>query len=142
VDVNSREFADLIYAINFEFYEQIYKDNWFKQVFRNIAQELITSQQTHFMIESFGGPSNYCGRSPGDAHPHIYIDESMWQLRENYLAISFQKNNAPDFVREKWLKIDNAFKNKIIKNSIEDVRPRFATDEIIIVLKDPEKKAI
>lgn len=142
MDPNSREFADLIFNINHEFYEQIYKDDWFKQVFRNISQELITSQQTHFMIESFGGPSNYCGRSPGDAHPHLYIDENMWELREDYLKRSFEKNNAPEFIRDKWLKIDNAFKSKIIKKSFDDVRPRFATDEIIIVLKDPEKKAI
>lgn len=135
MDPHSSEFKTLIFNINFDFYEQIYKDEWFKEVFRNIAQEVITSQQTDFVIQAFGGPANYCGRMPGDAHPHIYIDEYMWELREKYLIIAFEKHNTPEKIREKWLKIDNSFKNKIVKKSYEDVTPRFTTDELVIVKK-------
>ncbi len=138
---HDKEFYDLIFAVNQDFYEQIYQDQWFKQVFKNITQEVITSQQTDFMIQVLGGPSRYCGRMPGDAHPHIYIDEYMWDLREKYLKNSFKKHNVPQDIAERWLKIDNAFKNKIIKKSIEDVIPRFTTDEPVIVLRDQLKKA-
>lgn len=135
MDPHSNEFKTLIFNINFDFYEQVYKDEWFKQVFRTVTQEVITSQQTDFIIQVFGGPANYCGRMPGDAHPHIYVDEQMWELREKYLMNAFEKNNAPTAIREKWLKIDNSFKNKILKKSYDDVTPRFTTDELIIVKK-------
>lgn len=138
---HDKEFFELIMAVNQDFYEQIYQDQWFKQVFKNITQEVITSQQTDFMVQAFGGPSRYCGRMPGDAHPHIYIDEYMWDLREKYLKNSFKKHYVPQDIAERWLKIDNAFKNKIIKKSIEDVTPRFTTDEPVIVLRDQLKKA-
>lgn len=135
MDPHSNEFKTLIFNINYDFYEQVYKDEWFKQVFRNITQEVITSQQTDFVIQVFGGPANYCGRMPGDAHPHIYIDEHMWELREKYLVMAFEKNNTPVEIKERWLKLDNSFKNKLIKKSYEDVTPRFTTDEVVVVKK-------
>lgn len=136
MDPNSKEFYNLIFNVNHDFYEQIYNDQWFKQVFSNVTQEVITAQQTDFIVQVFGGPANYCGRMPGDAHPHIYIDEYMWELREKYLVISFQKNDVPKEIVDKWLKIDNSFKNKLIKKSVDDVKPRFATDDPVIVLRD------
>lgn len=141
IDPHSKDFFDLVFKINEDFYDQIYRDEWFKQVFKNIAQEVITKQQTDFIIQVFGGPQNYCGRMPGDAHPHIYIDEYMWNLRENYLKNSFSKFNVPLYISEKWLKIDNSFKQKILKKSIDELKPRFTTDEIIIVLKDEKARA-
>ena len=141
MDPYSKEFSEIINKINQYFYEQIYKDEWFKNVFQNVTQEFITLQQNDFMIQAFGGPCNFCGRMPGDAHPHIYIDNEMWEIRENYLKLSFEKNNVPKDIREKWLKIDNAFKNKIIKKSIDDVLPRFTTDEVIIILKEKKEAA-
>jgi hypothetical protein len=72
---------------------------------------------------------------PGDAHPHIYIDEDMWELREKYLMMAFEKCHAPQEVIDKWLKVDNSFKNKIIKKSLSDVKARFTTDVPVIVLR-------
>ena len=62
-----------------EFYELVYNDPWFKNIFRNIKQEIITSQQAEFMIQSLGGPKMYCGRSPKDAHPQVWVNEEIWQ---------------------------------------------------------------
>ncbi|RPJ78787.1 MAG: hypothetical protein EHM20_03065 [Alphaproteobacteria bacterium] len=133
MDPKSRDFFDHVFKVNHDFYEQVYQDEWFKQVFVNIAQDVITAQQTDFIVQVFGGPANYCGRMPGDAHPHLYVDEYMWELREKYLMIAFQKNDTPKIIVDKWLKIDNSFKNKIIKKSADDVVPRFATDEVVII---------
>ena len=135
LDPHSVIFFDLIFKINHDFYDQIYKDDWFKEVFKNVTQEYITAQQTDFMVQVFGGPAKYCGRMPGDAHPHIFIDEFMWELREKYLLISFQQNSAPTYITEKWLKIDNSFKNKIVKKSFDEVTRRFTTDDLIIVTR-------
>ena len=132
-DPNSKEFQQHILLVNTDFYDFIYKDEWFKQVFCNVEQTIITKQQTDFIIQAFGGPSNYCGRMPSDAHPHLFIDEHMWDLREEYLLKAFEKNSTPIEIKNKWLKIDNAFKNAIVKNSINDCRKRFNSDEIIFV---------
>jgi truncated hemoglobin YjbI len=136
MDTHSDDFYNLIFQVNTDFYEYVYNDNWFKQVFVNITQEVITKQQTDFIIQAFGGPANYCGRMPGDAHPHIFIDEYMWELREKYLIQSFEKNNTPADIRNKWLKIDNAFKAAILKKSVDDLKPRFKTDELVIVMRN------
>lgn len=82
------ELRALIASVNKEFYDRIYKDPWLSQVFRGVAQEHIERQQTDFMVGAFGGPRQYAGRSPADAHPHIFIDEEMWELRERLPAFS------------------------------------------------------
>lgn len=116
-----------------EFYELVYKDPWFSKIFRNIEQEVITSQQIDFMLQSFGGPKNFCGRNPKDAHPHIWVDEDIWNYREMLLQRAFDKVNTPQDIQEKWLRIDNAFKNVIInKKDPAECVGRYKTDEIII----------
>lgn len=136
MDVFSEEFKTHIFNVNFEFYELVYKDEWLKKMFVNIAQEVITQQQTDFVIQAFGGPANYCGRMPADAHPHLFVTEKMWERREQYLMMAFEKLNTPEEIRNKWLKIDNAFKNIIVKKSFDQLSKRFFTDEFIIVSDD------
>ncbi len=133
INPNEIDFYNQIYAINEKFYDLIYRDEWFSQVFKNITQDVITTQQTDFMVQAFGGPKRYCGRMPSNAHPHIYIDHYMWELRESYLKKAFELLNISSEIRDKWLKIDNSFKSSIIKNSIVEVTPRFTTDELIII---------
>ena len=115
-----------------EFYELVYKDEWFSKIFRNIDQEVITAQQIDFMLQSFGGPKNFCGRNPKDAHPQIWIDEHIWAYREMLLKQAFQKVGTPQDIQDKWLKIDHAFKNVIInKGGLSECEGRYKTDEII-----------
>lgn len=121
----------LVYKTTEEFYNLVYEDPWFKKIFRVIDQKIITSQQTDFMVQAMGGPKKYGGRTPEDAHPHIYIDEDMWQYREKLLKIAFEKCDTPIDIQNRWLKIDEAFKKMIIKNDISDCKKRFFTDEII-----------
>ena len=128
-----------IYAVNKAFYERIYKDPWLMKVFRGVAQDHITQQQTDFMLGAYGGPKNYAGRAPQDAHPHIYIDEEMWQLREKYLMEAFIETGFPEELRTRWLRIDEAFKRAILKKGLGDCQKRFFTDEIIYE-PNPAKK--
>ena len=121
-----------IFAVNQAFYERVYKDPWLSKVFRGVEKDHIARQQTDFMLGAYGGPKNYAGRSPQDAHPHIFIDEEMWQLREKYLKEAFEESGFPVDLRARWLKIDEAFKRAILKRDISDCSPRFFTDEIIV----------
>lgn len=130
-----------LYRVNKAFYDRVYKDPWMSKIFRNITQEFITSQQTDFMLGAFGGPKNYAGRSPQDAHPHIFVDQEMWDLREKYLKEAMIEVGFPQDLSEKWIKIDEAFKKSILKNSVSDCTKRFTTDEIIYEPSPYKKKS-
>lgn len=121
----------LVFKINQVFYEYLYKDPWLKNVFAVVEQTLITRQQTDFMVGALGGPRKYSGRNPRDAHPHIFVDEEMWALREKYLKQAFQEVEAPLEIREKWLGVDEAFKDAIIKKDVSECRKRFFSDTIV-----------
>lgn len=114
-----------------EFYELVYKDEWLSQVFASVAQDFITNQQSDFMLGLLGGPKIYSGRNAKDAHPHIFINEEMWQLRESLLIKAFDKTHFPLDLRRRWLKIDEAFKSLLVMNDPSDCIKRFTADEII-----------
>ncbi len=137
---SDEELYDIVFKVNYEFYELVYNHEWLKHIFVVIEQKIITSQQTDFMVQSFGGPKKYGGRTPDDAHPHIFVDEEMWQLREDLLKEAFVKTRCPEDICERWLKIDNAFKAAIIKKSPDECKKRYTMDEIINV-PNPKKRA-
>ena len=87
-----------------------------------------------------GGPKMYCGKFPVPAHKHMYITEELFDLRHQMLKESISEAGLSDEIRDKWLKIDNSFKDALVKKSIHDCQKRFATDEIL-AFEDPKKKA-
>ena len=129
----------LIAAVNTAFYARVYADPWLTVVFQGRRREHLEAQQTDFMVGAFGGPKTYAGRSPADAHPHIFIDESMWQLRETLLREAFTETCLPQDMQEKWLRIDEAFKLRIVKHSVADCQGRYKADPII-ALPDPVQR--
>ncbi|MFZ3229700.1 MAG: group 1 truncated hemoglobin [Pseudobdellovibrio sp.] len=131
MNLSDAELYNIVLKINQGFYDRVYKDPWLSQVFRKVEQKNIESQQTDFMVGALGGPEVYRGRSPKDAHPHIFVNEEMWLLREKFLVEAFVELKIPEWLREKWLRIDNAFKAKILKKSFEDCQKRYFSDEII-----------
>lgn len=52
----------LVYKVNEKFYELVYDDPWLKEVFKVVDQEIITRQQTDFIVGALGGEKRYCGR--------------------------------------------------------------------------------
>ncbi len=129
----------LVARVSKALYDRVYRDPWLLLVFRVVKQEHIESQQTDFMVGAFGGPKNYSGRSPADAHPHIFIDKEMWALRRRYLLEAFDEAGVPEEMRDRWLKIEDAFKRAIVKGSPADCTGRFFTDEIISHLNPGRK---
>ncbi len=131
-EYTDEQLYDWVFKASAEFYEMAYEDPWFKKFFRNIDQEIITSQQTDFMVGNLGGPKKYCGRIPKDAHPQVWVDEDIWQYRENMLKTAFDKIGFPSDLRERWLKIDEAFKHVIInRGGPEECTLRSKIDEVI-----------
>jgi hemoglobin len=133
VKYSDNELIRWVTLVTTEFYELVYKDDWLGEVFQSVPKEFITSQQIAFMVGLLGGPKNYSGRNAKDAHPHIFVTEEMWLVRESFLVASFEKLQFPDDLAQLWLKIDEAFKSSIVMNDPSECRKRFTTDELIIV---------
>ena len=131
--MESDRLRHLIASVNKAFYTRVFADPWLKVVFQGRTQEHLEAQQTDFMVGAFGGPKTYAGRAPSDAHPHIFIDEPMWQLRETLLRDAFTEAGLPQDMRIQWMRIDDAFKSRIIKHSVAECNKRFATDAIIAI---------
>ena len=109
----------------------MYKHPWLSLYFQNVPQEHIENQQTNFMMGSLGGPKAYAGRFPVPAHEHMFITEELFDLRSALLLPSLQEARTPSAVIEAWMKIDNAFKNHLVKHSPLECKKRYATDEIL-----------
>lgn len=139
MEIDWVEFEKSLRIINEQFYDDVYEDPWLGLVFKHIPKEFIIAQQIDFMLQAFGGPARYAGRNPGEAHPHIFITHEMWQVREEILINTFIKMHTPDWIKEKWLKIDEAFKKRIIMKDPSEMKKRFASDELIIIER-PQKK--
>ena len=133
--MNDDALFEIVKAINKNFYDRVYADPWLAKMFEIVPQEVIESQQTDFMVGALGGPVRYRGRSPKDAHPHLYVTEEIWQRREEHLLATFEELKVGESIAQKWLKIDNAFKQSIVKNSIDECQKRFFTDEIVSLRK-------
>lgn len=113
------------------FYDKVYEHPWIGKYFEEIDQETIQSQQVRFMMGNLGGPKIYTGRLPGPAHKNMFINEELFQLREKLLMESFDEAKASSELIERWLKIDNAFKHMIVKNSLSECEKTFAGDTIL-----------
>jgi len=105
------------------FYDKIYAHPWLGQFFVGRSQTAIENRQTSFMAEKMGASVeqvNYLGKDPYMAHRAFYINDELFDLRSDILRESLVEFGlAPDLI-ERWLKIDNAFRRKIVNSSIAD----------------------
>jgi hemoglobin len=123
------------------FYDKLYADSWIGSFFKEIDQKVIESQQNDFMGQNFGGKVYYLGKLPVAAHKHMFINEELFILRTNYLRESLIEAKVSAENIEKWLKIDGAFKNGILKKDISDCVKRYASDKIESYENPKNKKA-
>jgi len=117
------------------FYDKVYAHEWLKHFFDNHDQQLIENQQTNFMAEKMGGPKNYLGKLPKQTHIHMYITEEIFDLRHGLLSESLQEANIAEDLRERWLRIDYAFKRLIVDESLDAFHEKYTFKRRIIVPK-------
>lgn len=127
---------DILERVGKVFYDKIYEDPWLKNYFTEVPQEYIEKQQTDFMQAALGGDNIYAGKSPPNAHVHINVTDDVYQAREALLMEAFIECNAPQPLIDKWLKIDLAFYDRVVKKSVEDCKPRYQ-GEIILDFEKP-----
>lgn len=101
------------------FYDKIYAHNWLRQFFAGHNQQAIEDRQTSFMAEKMGSPERYLGKDLKMVHEAMYITRELFDIRHALLDESLKETGVEDELRERWLRIDSAFMQKIIKPSIE-----------------------
>lgn len=122
------------------FYDKIYDHPWIGLYFKEVPQDVIESQQVDFMSQALGGPKVYLGKLPVAAHKHMLLDDEIFDLRERLLKEALVEANACEELQIRWLKIDEAFRLKIVKKSISECEKRYNTDTILD-FPNPIKKA-
>lgn len=138
---NQLEDKEIVFKVNERFYEKIYEHPWMSQFFTDISQEFITQQQTDFIIGAIGGPKNFSGRLPSNAHPHMLITNELFDLREAMLLEALEECNAPQELRDAWIRIDESFRKVIVKESVSDLEKRYASDKFFVIPNPDKKKA-
>ncbi len=121
----------IIEKVSSVFYDKVYEDPWLRLYFEEIPQEHIERQQVAFMQAALGGPNLYCGQTPPAAHKHMYISEELFKQRQILLDEAFKECHASPLLIEKWLRIDDAFFQRIVKSSPEECERRYKTDKIL-----------
>ena len=113
------------------FYDKVYQDEWLGLYFQDVPQDVIESQQVDFMTQALGGGKTYLGKLPIPAHKHMFITEDLFETRHYLLMESLNECKADSELMDRWIKIEDAFKNKLIKKNIDECEKRFKTDEIL-----------
>ena len=101
------------------FYDKVYAHPWLGKFFIGHDQESIENRQTSFMALKMGGDVTYMGKEPRMAHRAMYITEELFDLRTELLRESLEEVGISEELVKRWIKLDNAFKHQIVKDSIE-----------------------
>lgn len=112
------------------FYDKVYEDPWLSQFFSGIPRDHIEAQQNDFMQAALGGYNQYGGKTPPSAHKHINITEDVFHARQQHLLQAFQDTHTCQTMIDAWLKIEDTFKRKVVKASIDDCEMRYSTEGI------------
>lgn len=121
----------MLEKISKSFYDKVYADSWIGLYFKDVPQNVIESQQVDFMMAALGGPNQYCGKLPVEAHSHMMITEELFDVRQKYLNEAMKEVGAHPELIARWLKIDEAFRARLVKKSEADCKPRYASEPIM-----------
>jgi hemoglobin len=112
------------------FYDRVYADPWLSQFFEGIPRDHIESQQVDFMQAALGGYNQYGGKTPPSAHKHINITEEVYSARLQLLLEAFKETGTKKDMVDLWLKIEDTFKRKVVKASIDECEMRYSSEGI------------
>ena len=116
-------------------YAKLFQHPWLKGFFAHTDHQVVQSQQTDFWTGLMGGPSVYGGRSPKDAHVHMFMPAEVFAIRHALLGESLVEAGVPRHLREQWLALDAGFERAIVNRSPDECHGRYRTEQVIIVPK-------
>ena len=103
------------------FYDKIYAHDWLGKFFEGYDQKVIEDKQSSFMAEKMGGPVPYSGKEIKMVHEVMYITQELFDIRHALLEESLIEVGVEETQRDRWLRIDRAFMQQIIKDSVESM---------------------
>jgi hemoglobin len=101
------------------FYDKVYAHPWLGKFFEGHNQQAIEDRQSSFMAVKMGGLVEYWGKEMKMAHESMFITQELFELRHALLAASIREAGVPEALGRRWLRIDHAFMQQIVKDSIE-----------------------
>jgi len=116
-------------------YTKLFTHPWLKGFFAHTKREVVESQQTDFWASLMGGPTMYGGRSPRDAHVHMFMPAEVFAIRHKLLGEALVEAGVAPQLREKWLLLDAGFERAIVNKSPDECHGRYRGESVIIVPK-------
>ncbi len=117
------------------FYGKPLSHPWLKDFFVGNNRDHLESQQTDFMSGSLGGSRIFGGRTPRDAHCHLFVTKEIFQIRHQLFGEYMAEAGVPLPLRERWLKLDAGFENALVKETVDECKGRYRTEPVIVVPK-------
>ncbi len=114
-------------------YTKLFAHPWLKGFFVRSKRDVVESQQTDFWASLMGGPSVYGGRSPRDAHVHMFLPAEVFAIRHQLLGQALVEAGVAPQLREIWLALDAKFERAIVNQSPDECHGRYRSEEVIIV---------
>lgn len=109
-----------VFKVHQRFYDVIFDEPWLGKFFYGKSKESLVIKQTQFMVAAFGGVNNYMGDTPAFVHMHMYVTDEMSDIRQKILKQAILDEGFSDSVAERWLKVDDSFRESIVKTSIDE----------------------
>lgn len=125
-----------IRRVHQRFYDVMFDEPWLGQFFYGKSKEALINKQTQFMVAAFGGPNHYIGDTPAFVHMHMFITDEMSDLRQQILRQAILDEEFSESVAERWLKVDDAFRESIVKLSVDECVMK-CRGQIPVVAKKP-----
>jgi len=111
---------EVIYRVHLRFYEWMFEEPWLGRFFWGKHEDVIARKQTDFLVACLGGPNEFKGETPAISHLHMFITEEMLDVRERLLRKAISEEGLSDAIADRWLRIDNAFRGAVVKQSPEE----------------------
>lgn len=125
-----------IFKVHQRFYDVIFDDPWLGQFFYGKSKEALIEKQSKFMVATFGGENNYTGDTPAFVHMHMFITDEMHDYRQKILRQAIMDEGFDESVVTRWLKVDESFRESIVKNSVDECVMK-CRGQIPVVVKKP-----
>lgn len=120
------------------FYDEVFAHPWLGRFFEGIDQAFLEDQQTAFMAAVMGGPKRYVGQYPRPAHRHMFLTDELFDLRNRMLGEAIAAADVPAELAAEWLRLDNSFRNAVVKKTVDDCEQRYPFEPLMII-DDPRR---
>jgi len=112
--------AEVVKQVHDVFYEALFEDDWLRKFFLGKHESILSEKQTAFMVNAFGGESDYRGDMPAFVHMHMMITAEQADIREQYLRRAILSQGLSEEIADRWLAVDRIYRPSVVKNSESD----------------------